>query len=276
MPIVHAAIMPHGDALLPTVQPQPAEIARVRSVMAHIGASLASAQVDAILLLSPHNLRIRGQLAVTASAFVEGSIEGPVGRFEIRLPVARELAQRVAQAARQAGVPAAEVSYATADGDLSCLPLDWGSLVPLYFLTQGGARPLPVCVVGPPRDLGLLPLSAVGRQVARATGELRVSLIASADLGHAHLADGPYGYHPAAARYDVLVQEAVQAGDLALLQDLPADLVDAAKADAPWQLAILEGALGGPRRALRWAYGRPTYFGMLAAELDLRDPDAQA
>lgn len=194
---------------------------------------------------------------------------GISGTFDIRLPVARALALRVAEASRQAGVPAAEVSYATADGDLSCLPLDWGSLVPLYFLTQGGARPLPVCIVGPPRDVPLSQLAAVGRGLAQALGDLRVSLIASADLGHAHLANGPYGHHPAAARYDALVAQAVGAGDLTPLANLPADLIDAAKADAPWQLAILQGALGGRRRVAQWAYGRPTYFGMLAAQFDL-------
>ena len=97
-------------------------------------------------------------------------------------------------------------------------------------------------------------------------GDLRTQS-ASADLGHAHRADGPYGYDPASAECDARVQQAVSAGDLGPLQELPPDLLDHAKADAPWQLAILHGALGGPRRTLRWAYACPTYFGMLGAHI---------
>lgn len=266
VPIVRAAIMPHGDALLPSRHPASDDLGAVRRVLGETGRSISSAPVDAVLLLSPHHLRIRGQISVTSSAFVAGTLPGEDFAFNCRLPVARELSARVARAAKSAAIPAAEVNYATADGDLSCLPLDWGSLIPLYFLTQGGTRPVPVCVVGPPRDLGLAPLVSFGRALREQCADLRVALIASADLGHAHAKDGPYGFHPAAAQYDGLVQDAVMRGDLAGLQELDPGLIDDAKADAPWQLAILFGALGGPVQTLRWAYTRPTYFGMLAAE----------
>ncbi|EQD77673.1 Extradiol ring-cleavage dioxygenase, class III enzyme, subunit B, partial [mine drainage metagenome] len=264
-PIVCAAIMPHGDALLPFVQPDPLELHAVRSVLEEIGRSVRAARPDAVLLLSPHHIRIRGQIAVTSSAFVEGTMTGPGGEFHCRLPVARNLSEKVASAARTAGLRAAEVNYATADGDLSCLPLDWGSLIPLFFLTDGGAVPCPVTVVGPPRDLGLHPLVTFGREILKATEHMRIALIASADLGHAHLVDGPYGYHMSADRYDRLVQHAVGSGDLTPFADTDPDLIENAKADAPWQLAILHGALQTPAHTISWAYARPTYFGMLAA-----------
>lgn len=264
--IVRAAIMPHGDPLLPSGRAVSDDLQAVRMVLGEIGRSISSDAVDAVLLLSPHHLRIRSQISVTSSAFVEGTLRGEEFEFNCRLPVARELSSRIARASRSAELHAAEVNYATADGDLSCLPLDWGSLIPLYFLTQGGTRPLPVSIVGPPRDLGLSPLIALGRAIREQCEGLRVALVASADLGHAHAEDGPYGFHPAAAQYDALVQDAVTRGDLSGLQQLDPGLIENAKADAPWQLAILFGALGGPVRTLRWAYTRPTYFGMLAAE----------
>jgi len=85
-------------------------------------------------------------------------------------------------------------------------------------------------------------------------------LIASADHAHAHRADGPYGFDPAAAEYDRHFQELVATGDFRPL----AELVEAAKADSLWQLLVLQGALGGRPLELL-AYAAPTYYGMAVA-----------
>ena len=64
-----------------------------------------------------------------------------------------------------------------------------------------------VVVVSPARDRPLEEHLRLGEAIAALPG--RVALIASADHGHAHTPDGIYGYHPAAARYDALLQEIV-------------------------------------------------------------------
>jgi aromatic ring-opening dioxygenase LigB subunit len=125
-----------------------------------------------------------------------------------------------------------------------------------------------VCIVGPPRDLGLRPLVRFGEELRRAAGARRVALIASADQAHAHLVEGPYGFDGAAAPYDTLTQTAALAGDLSALVQLRPDFIAAAKPDAPWQLAVLHGAMGGPHRVADFSYARPTYFGMLTARFD--------
>ncbi len=105
--------------------------------------------------------------------------------------------------------------------------------------------------------------SSSARRSPRCPG--RVALIASADHGHAHDADGPYGFDPAAAEYDALLQE-ILASDR--LDFLPlAALVEAGKADSLWQLLVLQGAVGEEARADVLAYAAPTYYGMLVAEV---------
>jgi aromatic ring-opening dioxygenase LigB subunit len=92
-----------------------------------------------------------------------------------------------------------------------------------------------------------------------------VALVASADHGHAHDPDGPYGFDPAAAAYDAQLQE-ILASDR--LDFLPlAALVEPAKADSLWQLLVLQGAVGESARADVLAYAVPTYYGMLVAEV---------
>ncbi|MBV8561923.1 MAG: hypothetical protein JOZ56_02420 [Actinobacteria bacterium] len=138
------------------------------------------------------------------------------------------------------------------------MPLDWGTEVPLDFL-----RAPKVVVVAPARDLQLEDHLRLGEAIAALPG--RVALIASADHGHAHDPDGPYGFHPAAARYDERLRE-ILASDTLAFEPL-AELVDDAKADSLWQLLVLQGAVGEAARTDVLVYARPTYYGMLVAEV---------
>ncbi len=266
MPIVFKAVMPHGEELLPHTA-EDAGLMVLRRAMAAIGRAFRTCAVDLLLVASPHHLRIPGHLAIADTAYVEGELASYGRAYGLRLQLDRAFNRTLADAAAAAGLPAARVSFQTTEGPLSTLPLDFGSIVPLHFLA--GGQPLPrLCLVGPPRDLGLRPLVRLGEQIAMRSGLRRVALIASADLAHAHLADGPYGLDPAAASYDALVQAAALAGDLSPLARLPIDFLATAKPDAPWQLAILQGAMAGPHAVHDFAYARPSYFGMLAARFE--------
>ena len=99
-----------------------------------------------------------------------------------------------------------------------------------------------------------------------------MAFIASADHGHAHQADGPYGFDPAANEYDELVCDLVRRDELHELVHVDPELVERAKADSWWQLLMLHGATMGAGRAqgAEWkgtliSYEAPTYFGMLTA-----------
>jgi aromatic ring-opening dioxygenase LigB subunit len=139
------------------------------------------------------------------------------------------------------------------------MPIDWGTEVPLQFI-----RAPRVVVVCPARDRPLEEHVRLGEAIARLPG--RHALIASADHGHAHSTDGPYGFDPAAALYDARVLDILRSGDR--LDFLPlADVVEAAKADSLWQLLMLQGAVGEGARADVLAYACPSYYGMVAAHV---------
>jgi aromatic ring-opening dioxygenase LigB subunit len=94
-----------------------------------------------------------------------------------------------------------------------------------------------------------------------ATPALRAAMDELGRRFPAHDAEGPYGFHPAAAAYDAELQE--------LLRSKPLDfrplarLVEAARADSLWQLLVLQGAVRGRVELL--AYAAPSYYGMAVA-----------
>jgi aromatic ring-opening dioxygenase LigB subunit len=126
---------------------------------------------------------------------------------------------------------------------------------------------VPAVVVSPARDRSVEEHVRAGRAVARAADASgkRVALIASADHGHAHDPDGPYGFDSAAADYDARVVELVRENRLGGLLELDPAFVDSAKADSWWQLLMLHGAIGDGWNGEFLSYEASTYFGMLCA-----------
>ena len=165
------------------------------------------------------------------------------------------------------GLPAVGISFGSNDLALAEMPMDWGTLIPLWFLGGQADEPCPVVVVSPARDLSLDDHVLAGRAIAAACKGRRAAVVASADHGHAHDPEGPFGFDPASAKYDAGVVELVFANRL---QDALAleTIVEAASADSLWQLVMLHGALGDDFRAELLSYERPTYFGMLVAAFE--------
>ena len=94
----------------------------------------------------------------------------------------------------------------------------------------------------------------------------RIGLVASADWGHAHTADGPYGFAPESAEFDAMVVAAIQEGSLDRLLTVDLDFAEQAKVDGLWQAVMLAGALHHtPLQGELLSYEAPSYFGMLVA-----------
>ncbi|HMA34857.1 MAG TPA: extradiol ring-cleavage dioxygenase [Chloroflexia bacterium] len=271
--LVFACIAPHGGMIVPELAAGDLEQAAVtRAAMEDLGRRMAAATPQTLVVITPHGVRVNGMICVGLTEHAFGELndddEQPRGHIELRLDVDRELGYEIAWAAAAQDIPVALAGYGSSSGESSCLPLDWGALIPLWFL-GGRAHPPPqVVVITPSRQLPLQQLMDFGRCIAitAAAAGKRVGLIASSDLGHAHQRGGPYGYDPASARFDQLVVDAVRAQDLTRLAHLDAQFVEAAKPDGLWQILMLQGAIDHtPMRGELLSYQVPTYFGLLCA-----------
>jgi len=233
--LAFACIAPHGDMELD---------AGIRAAMEVLGRRFDAAAPDVAVVVTPHNVHVDGHYAVVTA--------GQVGEWETD--------RETAEALLATELPILGVSYGGNDPPTAEMPIDWGTEVPLTFM-----RSARVVVVSPARDRPLEEHLRLGEAIAALPG--RVALIASADHGHTHRADGIYGYHPAAAEYDALLQEIVASDRLDFFP--LAELAEPGKADSLWQLVVLQGAVGEDAQVDVLAYAAPTYFGMLVAEISV-------
>jgi aromatic ring-opening dioxygenase LigB subunit len=232
--------------------------------MAAIGAELAARRPDTLVMLTPHGVTIHGAIGVAITERAAGTIgAGP----PVDLAIDRDLALALCNVGGATGLPVAP--YWFGDG---ALPLDWSTLIPLRYLGAAlGPRPRLV-VVGPSGSVPREQLVAFGRALRRAAdaSPRRIALVASVDQGHAHHADGPYGYDPASALFDAMLQEIVATGQLEKLLELDEAFVEAAMPDSVESLLVLYGAVSaGDYSCTLRCYELFGYFGGLCATVEL-------
>ena len=272
--IVVAAIAPHGGIAVAELcdESELGVAALTRSGLEELGRRFAAAAPETVVVLTPHNVHIEGSMAVIVAGQLEGTV-GENGR-EIALtsPVDVELSLALLAGLEAAGVPATAISYGGNRPAEASMPMDWGALIPLWYLGGRSDPPVRVVLVSPARDLPADAHVTAGRVVAETAAESgrRVGLIASADHGHALKPEGPYGFDPASAVYDAQIVEIVRENQLAQLLGIDPAFVATAQADSWWQMLVLHGAVGDAFDVELLSYEAPTYFGMLCASFTPR------
>ena len=267
--MVVAGIAPHGGIAVAELctETELDVAARTRGGLEELGRRFQAAEPQTIVVLTPHNVHIAGSMAVIVAGRLEGELDEDGRRIALSSPVDVEFSLALLANLAQAGVPATGVSYGGNRPTEASMPMDWGALIPLWYL--GGRREPPpqVVLVSPARDLPAEMHVSSGRVIAETarTSGRRVGLIASADHGHAHDPNGPYGFDPASAEYDRQIVEIVQANRLEDLLAIDPAFVVEAQADSWWQMLGLHGATDGMFAAELLSYEAPTYFGMLCA-----------
>jgi len=272
MGIVYACISPHGSEAIPELAGDKLEtFDETRKGMEYLAKQMKRHRPHTIVIATPHGLRLDHTIGVVTSEYSEGSLKEKDREIKARFECNRQLARRILQEARRAWLPTVGANYGTSEGPASCMQMDWGTLIPLWFFGAQERNKPKIVIVTPSREIPLTQLVDFGRIIADVaeSSQKKVAFVASADQGHAHDEKGPYGFHPASKKYDELVIKAVKEDNLKRLLTLDPEFVEDAKPDSLWQMAMLAGVLERVRMKARFvSYQAPTYFGLLCASFE--------
>ncbi|MHB1908092.1 MAG: DODA-type extradiol aromatic ring-opening family dioxygenase [Nitrososphaerales archaeon] len=279
MPLVYACITPHGSDIIPELAatPQVAESFRkTRSAMQTISKAIRLSRPDTVVIATPHNLRLWKKIGICFAENSFGELRSDNGdkkTISLRARCDVKFARMLYQRSVLVGLPVVGANYGTSEGPYSSMPMDWGTMVPLWFLAKshGSSRELKpqVVITTPSREIPMSQLIKFGNEIQKLSriSEKRIVFVASADQAHAHSKQGPYGLHRAAVEFDQIAVKSIQSGDLKPLFKLDPRFIEDAKPDSLWQLAILEGVLSKMKITPRLlSYEVPTYFGMICGD----------
>src|SRR2546430_13365310 len=209
MSLVFAAIAPHGT--LPEA-PVPGT-AKTHEALAELGRRFDAAAPEATIVLTPHNVHVEGHFAVVLAGALSGSLaEFDAPHVTLSCPVDVELAAESIVALHDDGLPVVGASFGANDPGAATAPMDWGVLIPLWFMGGRSEPQVPAVVVSPARDRPIAEHVRAGRAIARAAraSSQKIALIASAAHGHAHDPSGPSAFDPAPATHDDQVVQRVR------------------------------------------------------------------
>jgi aromatic ring-opening dioxygenase LigB subunit len=258
--IVFGAIAPHGN---PVYEQPDGPTAKG---MHELARRLEASGAEAAILATPHGTLLDGHFGVVRAAHLTEHPNQFVDAAHLyQGPGHPELADACVSALLAAGLPALGLTFGTTAAGGSTMPVDWGAGIPLSFLR------LPAVIVTPCRALSNEDHVRAGKALARATGDQPVAFVASADHGHGHAHDGPYGFSEHSAPYDDDVQDIVRRNALGELADWDPQRAKDALADSLWQMLMLHGALDDRFQSALISYEAPTYFGMLTAAFERKD-----
>lgn len=241
--------------------------------MRSLAQKISKAEPDTIVLASPHNLRLWENIAVVTAESSSGSLKGSSRKsVSLRARCDRRFAEKVIRESRKARLPVVGANYGTAGGPASDMNMDWGTLVPLWFVFHGKRAAPKIVIVTPSREIPLRFNFRFGQLLGRLFQKekrKRFVFIASADQAHAHLRSGPYGFNPAAAKYDNIVVNRIGENRIDKVMSLRSRFVEDAKPDSLWQMTILAGVTDiVPSMSKLLSYEVPTYYGMACAEFE--------
>ena len=240
MSVVAAFAVPHPPLAVPGVgRGKEREIPATIEAFREVGRRIAALAPDVLVFSSPHATAYLDYLHISPGTHARGDFSpfgDPGDAFDVDYDA--ELVDRICREARDRGVPAGT----SGERDRG---LDHGVMVPLHFIEAEGAR-RPIVRIG---ISGLSPLAhyRLGECVERACRDLgrRAVWVASGDLSHKLLAEGPYGFDPQGPVFDRLVCDAFAKGDFGALMRIPRDVAEGAAECGLRSFQMMAGAFDG-------------------------------
>lgn len=238
MSVLIAAIVPHPPLILPEIgRGEEYGIIKTQQSYREAMHRIAQTKPETVVLLSPHTTLYADYFHISPGTKAYGDFSRYRAKdVAVTARYDDELASAIADAAKRAGVPAGMRGERDA-------ALDHATMIPLIFLAEQSVS----CRVVRIGLSGLSPAMhyRLGRCIKKAAEALNrdVAIIASGDLSHKLLDDGPYGFSPEGPAFDQRVTKAMADGDFLAFLTMDPQLCESAAECGLGAFQIMAGTL---------------------------------
>jgi len=274
MVIAGAFILPHGSMILdPKKKGLPKEAKELHKAMIDATLAIEKLKPDLIFMTSPHGIALSNDFGIYLNKGGIGSAEwnNEYNEYIVEVDIDQEIANKLLEYLLEKETAVTGIAAYTPGVEIN---LRWGDAVPFWFLRNLSSKPKYVLLSQPLRRHDqteeLIPETlCLGNDLRIFFEELekKVVIIISADMGHTHDKDGPYGFSEDAAPFDALMEEWASTLDSKLLLKKAVPKLDQALCCGYIGFVLLQGLLEKlkfkPEVTSRSA---PTYYGMMVAK----------
>lgn len=253
MVLENVYIIPHGDEIVTLPNPESAHMNKKIKEIAREDRS------NTLVIISPHSIRLSKMIGVVNTEYLRGRLRLHNKYIFQIFKSNRELNSIILKNIDLTE----EVLYITSEGKSSVFPLDFGSIIPLYFFGKRN-----ISLIGQSRLSEREKLIEFGKKLYHITMgyEGSVSIILSADQAHTHSSSGPYGYSKYSKYYDNAVIKSIKENNFEELINIEEKIIEEAKPDSYWNMLTFYGIISEAKSIPEFVYYYvEKYFGMLFA-----------
>ncbi len=238
MSIKAAYIVPHPPLIFPEVGGgEEKNIQTTIDSMRSISKEIAEIKPDTIVIISPHSIMYSDYIHISPGNSAEGDMsQYRAPQVRIRLKYDTDFVKDLEINSEQSGIPAGTL------GEKDSM-LDHATMIPIRFINEVYTDYKAVRIA--PAGISFDDLYKFG-QVIKLTAEesdKKVVIIASGDLSHKLLDDGPYGFAKEGPEFDDLICRAIETGDFGIFMDMDPSFEEKAANCGLRGFIIMAGAL---------------------------------
>jgi len=241
MNILAAFLLPHPPLIIKEVgRGQEKGIEKTRMAYEQVSQKINELKPDTIIIISPHSIMYSDYFHISPGSVAHGDFSnfgaGKSGSINVEYDqdFVRDLSDRALEQGIMAGTQGEKGKA-----------LDHGALVPLAMI-QEHYRDFKVVRIGISGQ-SVVQHYRFGKIITETAKALnrKVVLIASGDMSHKLLEEGPYGYAPEGPIFDKKIQQIVASGDFGELMKIKGSFCEGAAECGYRPLVVLAGSLDG-------------------------------
>ena len=236
MALIAAFVMPHPPLAVPSVgRGQEDGIGKTLAAFHEASEEIAGLMPETIVFITTHSVLYSDYFHISPGTSAQGDFSR-FGAADTRLSAKydEELAKEIARIAEENGIPTGGLGESDAK-------LDHGVTVPMWFISKHISDYMTVRV----SQSGMDPADhyKLGQSIAEAaeTTGRRTVLLASSDMSHKLVDDGPYGFAKEGPEFDGIVAKALDEGDFMSLFMISPTLRESAAECGYNSLMVLAG-----------------------------------
>lgn len=238
MGILLSLMLPHPPLIIPEIgRGQERKIQKTIQEYQKCACLIGEMKIDTIVLLSPHQTMYLDYFHISPGSGAKGNFASfQAGQVSMEVSYDKEFVDELCKLASREGIPAGTAGERNPQ-------LDHGTMVPLYFVNQFWTRYRLVRI-----GLSGLPLTdhyKLGQLIQETAEKLnrRTAVIASGDLSHRLMEDGPYGYQKEGPEYDKRIVDVMGKAAFGELFEFSEEFCDKAGECGHRSFTIMAGAL---------------------------------
>ncbi|OPX44096.1 2-aminophenol 1,6-dioxygenase subunit beta [Ruminiclostridium hungatei] len=237
-------LMPHPPLIVPEVgKGQEKQLQKTIDGCNMVGEEIEKLDADTLVIVTPHGTVFNDAVALTDMENLRGDLSKfGAAQVSFNMKINTRLTREILKQAAKSEIPTVALNRENAKTYGVTLELDHGTAVPLYFIKNPDKYEIVHITYGMLSPVELYCFGMAVEEACKKTGTEAV-MIASGDLSHRLLKNGPYPFSPFGSKFDTRLMEILGKGDFKGLFQLDGNMVAQAGECGLRSVYILAGAL---------------------------------